>query len=532
MQDIYSGVAIDGYLARATVFIDTNNDGERNPWEPFAFTDNDGYYSYNPLTETNYCLATASAEQAQYCLVTNTRHSNVVVRIDGGYDVITGEPFAGQLSRRVNKESERANLVISPITSLLTDIASDDQASVLSSLSLSHADLDINYLNTDGAGGIHAGLVNSAVKVHKVVTVLSDRLTDTYTEIGDNVGTPNDASAAVYRSLAQQLSISGTDFDHTINNSTALATVLDNAEQAMRDVYERKEFDLPADMGSTSNPEQFTRIIEVSRHVANVVNRVIDPQQTPSPAAILGQVRAVESVVIKALDEQGTDSSLDAAATFFSDSANQSHVDALLTALQSDSADIASLARHSFSGEDFASPETIAATVQLPQDAMPFTQIGGLTLKVSDLDLGSAPANLEDSEVEWYFHGDADDVAGSFSACVKHIDDANVDGTLGDGNTRGTLTEGYWSLMGARTDNVESYSLLITITLLGTTYQAILKPSGMETIGDVTYEKIRFDNDGKIRVWHSANGLMATDNDAVPTSNADCRQRLPSRVGL
>lgn len=531
---IFGGLAIDGYLARATVFLDTNNDGTRNAWEPFAFTDNEGYYSYNPNTETNYCAANATAEQAQYCLRTNTSRTDVIVRIDGGYDVTTGEPFVGQLSRRLSNvgESGVSDTLVSPISSLLTNVeSSNDQNTILSSLNLESSDLDVNYLNTDGDGGVDSNVLNAALKVHKVVAVLSDRLTDTYTEIGEDFGTPNDATSSVYPQLANQLLSSGINFDLTIADTTSLATVLDNAETQLRQVYERKEFDLPADIGDASNPGNFSRVIDVASDIVDVVNKVIDPNIETDAIDALGQTRAIESVVIKVLEEGSTnDSSIENAADFFTTESNADLVDALLASLNTDTANVAGLANNDFSGSDFDSAEEISNAATLSSDAQPFRAIGGMQIRVSDLDLGSAPNNLDDAEVEVYFNGTSDDIDGSFSACVKFIDDANIDGTLGDGNTRGELVDGFWSLLGANEGNVESYSLLMTITFLGTTYQAIMKPAGTEVIDQVSYEKIRFDNNGDIRVWHSEFGM--TQTGTVPNTNEDCEERLPSRVGI
>ncbi len=533
VDDVYSGLAIDGYLARATVFLDTNNNGRRDSWEPFAFTDNEGYYSYNPNTETNYCAADATAEQSQYCLRSNTSRTDVVVRIDGGYDVTTGEPFVGQLSRRVNAETEegRSDTLISPISSLLTNIESqDDQNSVLSSLNLQPSDVDVNYLNTDGSGGVDSNVLNSAIKVHKVVSVLSDRLTDTYDEIGSEFGTPNDASSTVYSNLAQQLVSSGQSFDTTVSDTTSLASVLDNSESALREVYERKEFTLPADMGSASSPENFSRVIDVSNNIVNIINTVINPAMETTQENAQGQLRAVETVVIKALEETSDDTTIENAAAFFASESNTGLVDSLLQTLSSDTADIVTLSNNDFSGTDFDSEEEISSVASLGNDVMPFTQIGGMQLRVSDLDLGQAPNDLDDSEVEFYFQGSSNDLSGAFTACVKHIDGASVDGTLGDGNTRGELVEGFWSLLGASDSEMESYSLLITITFLETTYQAIMKPAGVETIDNVEYNRIRFDNVGEVRTWHSLNGM--TTLGTVPTSDGACEELLPSRIGI
>ena len=206
-NQVFSGRAIDGYIARATVFIDSNNNGTRDAWEAWAFTDNQGYFSFNPMTGADYCASSASAQETQYCLTTTTAYSEAVLRIDSGYDTLTGEPFAGQLSRRISApgESNVDNTIISPITSILTNVESSQQATVLQALDINATDIEVDYLATDSGTGIDSKLLNTAVKLHKAVTVLSDRLTDIYTEVGSEFDTPNDATAAIYRGLADEI---------------------------------------------------------------------------------------------------------------------------------------------------------------------------------------------------------------------------------------------------------------------------------------------------------------------------------------
>ena len=527
----YSGVAIDGYVARGLVFLDSNNNGTRDSWEAFAFTDNEGYFSYNPNTDTNYCASNATAEQAQYCLRTNTDYDEVVIRIDGGYDVLTGEPFAGQLSRRIqpSDSSETENTLLSPVSTLLSGLGSEtERTEVLTNLGMESSDLDVDYLDNDSV--INSELLNINLKIHKVVSVLEDRITDTYSEIGEDFGTPNDASNSVYRALANQMLESGGSLDDTLSNQTLLIAALDSAEEDMRTVYENKEFTLPADMGSSENPDQFQRIASVASSIPNVVNVLIDPEDTsPDVNTIAGGVRALEVVVDKTLREQNTSTDLDNAIEFFNNT-DTTLVDALVSGLSSDSFDIPSLVNNDFTGTDFDSEEEINDAASLGNDVEAFTQIGGLQLRVSELFLGSFPNDLEDKEVELYFQGASTDLSGAFTACVKFIDGANADGSLGEGNTRGELVEGFWSLLGAAEGDINSFSLLLTITFLETTYQAIMKPAGMDVVQDVTYELLRFDNDGDIRSWHSEAGLV--EIGTIPTTNAECEERLPSRVGL
>lgn len=534
-KTVFSGQAIDGYLARSTVYLDSNNNGTRDAWEAWAFTDNDGYYSYNPKTNTDYCAVDATPQQTQYCLRTNVSHSNVVIRIDGGYDVTTGEPFLGQMSRRVNAldQTEISNSIVSPLTTLLSDVTNtNERASVLSALNIQESDLNIDYLNTDGSGAVNAPLLNTALKIHKVVSVLSDRLTDTYTEIGEDFGTPNDATSSVYPSLAQQILNarqldSSSNLDSVLSNKSSLVSALDAAENTLRSIYERKDIVLPPDMGSADNYGAFLRVTNLASEVSNVVNSLIDRNSLNFDLdEAKGSARALEALVIKTVQETSSDdTSIDSAIDFFK---NNSLVDDLKTSLNQNNFDLIALINSNFS-TDIDTIEKITNKTTFPIDVSPFTEIAGKQIKISDLDLGS-PSDLEDKELEIYFSGETGDIEGAFTACVKYIDDTTLEDGLGDGNTRGELIYGFWSLLGASTGNVESYSLLITLTFLGTTYQAIMKPAGEETVNSTLYKKVRFDFDGDLVSFHSEDGIV--NAGSIPTTNAECQTRLPTRVGL
>ena len=528
----FGGLVIDGYLARAKVFLDTNNNGTRDAWEPFAFTDNDGFYSYNARTDTDYCADEATEQQQQYCLRSAVVHQNVVIRVDAGYDVLTGEPFLGQMTRRIElaDESLVVDQLVTPLTSLVTAAESQEQkAAILSALGLEADDLDKDYMNSGDNGSIDAGLLNTALTIHKAATVLSDRLTDTYDQVGEAFGTPNDASAAVYRALAQQM-IETSDLDAALQPQQ-LYQVLDRAEDELRAVYQREDINLPADMGSPENPAGFTRIADVVSDIPPVIDALIDEADgTQTEADITGKVRALEVLVIKAINETTIDNTIENAVTFFTGNDNEPLIGALVASLEGDNADIDLLSGNDFSGDDFDTVLEIAQAASIPDSAVLFQQVGGLQLRISDLGLGAGPDRLDDNEVEFYFNGDAADSDGSFTACVKIINDANEDGTLGEGSTRGEVGTGFWSKMRADA-NGETYRLLMTIDFLGGSYQGIVKSVGSETIDGINYQAMRFDNEGKLETWHSQHGFVPMNGEA-PTSSDDCESRLPSRVGI
>lgn len=536
---VFGGRAIDGHIARATVYLDRNNNSTRDPWESFAFTDDDGYYSFNPKTNTDYCAPEASDQEKTYCLKAKVGASisNVVVRVDGGYDVTTGEPFIGQMSRRVSTDENQdgtTDVLISPLTSLLTNISDDDNdddiRNVLASLGLERSDLDVDYLDTDGSGAIDTALFNTSLKIHKTVAVLSDRLTDTYDEIGNEVGTPNDASSIVYSSLAEQFADSGTDFNTSLSSSSVLVDVLNASEAALQDVYSRRDFDLPSNLGINFE-ESKARIANIVPQITTSIDRLVPNLPSDFDISVNGAAKTVEALVVKAVNEgEREDNSIDAMSNYL-EQANISLINTLLDTMSQDGADVTTLVNLDFGGEDLNSEQGIIAATGVQEGLQPFTIVGGKALKISDLDLGTLPTDGRDTEVEFYFDGDSNNIDGSFTACLKYIDGANTNtGELGEGNTKGHIVFGYWSMLGASSSNQQSYSLLLTLEFLGATYQAIIKPDANQIVNDTDYSVVRFDFDGDFERFHSEEFLQT--GIAVPNTNAQCEERLPSRIGL
>jgi hypothetical protein len=530
-QVTLAGVAIDGHLARATVFLDTNNNSTRDPWENYAFTDNDGYFSKNPITNTDYCASNATKELNQYCLKMPDNLVSVVLRIEGGYDIVTGEPFFGQMSRRINLDAKTSiSSTITPLTTLLTYATTGaERAQLLRSLGLTESDLDVDYLNATTPENLK--LLATSLKIHKVVSLLSDRLMDTYSEIGEEFGTPNDATSIVYQNAAREMMNTSASLSDMIKDEKTLIRILDSSEKELRAIYVTNEITLPNDLGDSNNPNGFKRVSEVSSHIDEIVDALIPKTAASDKAQVTGGMRALETVVLKTTSEEQTqDKTLDNAIAFFTNKEKKDLVDAFRDGLGADNVDLSGVSRNTFSPDELSTPEKILAVTQIPDNISPFSRLGGYRIKVSDPDLGTAPNNLKDDEIEFYFKGNASTFDGEYSACAKHIKDAKSDGSLGEGNTKGQLITGFWSLLGASTNNPKSYSLLLTIKFLGATYQAIMKPSGVETTANQKMQLLRFDNGGKFIVWNSLEGFAA--NNTFPTTDAECELRLPSRVGL
>lgn len=525
-SQVVSGLAIDGYLARSLVFIDYDNNRTRDPWEPYAFTDDDGYFSFNQKTNTDYCAANASASQAVFCLRTTRGFGDAVIRIDGGYDVMTGEPFYGQLSRRVAADTYTSDdsIIVSPITSLLTEARSEAaKNTILAALELQESDLDEDYL--DSASGINRNLLNKALKLHKTIALISQAVGENYSELGSQAGAMNDASASVYKHLALLLAGGNRSLDNVAADPNLIAQIIAGTELEVLDYYEQWEIPLPYQSNAMEPSGIADRVADLSQLINALINHNDGEQDAHT---IMGSIKLIEAMAIKA---SGTANgpALRSSVNFILNEQNRTLLNDLIASLAEANSDLGSVARLDLAGSGLNS-DAVRAASQLPAGTTAFRNLAGRQLRVSDMDLGSAPNQLRDSEIEFYFQGNEADTQGSFAACVKYIKDASIDGKLGDANTRGELVKGYWSLLGANQNDGASYSLLLTIDFLGTRYQAILKPAGQASFNGEEMRGIRFDYGNELRTWYTQSGLEPIQYS--PSTAADCVSRLPSRIGI
>lgn len=528
----FSGVAVDGHLARARVFFDYDNNGTRGPWEPFAYTDNQGYYSYNPNTDTDYC-ADSEAETAIFCLRADQQKDSVMIRVDGGYDIVTGEPFHGQMSRRLNVSAGEAvaSAVISPLTSMVSEVRSEqDKQALLAAMGITEADLSIDYFNSDGKGQVDQALFNTAVKLHKINNLMADAIEDHYRDVLSMPGTPDDLSASVYRHVGAQLLAHDLSLAQAVSSDAFIGSVLRAAETDARELFRKKDMALP-DGASTGDLVDSTRISGRVNAMARVIDSLLPPGEPADTATLNGRARAVEALLLKGLkDSHGSDTSIDAAASFFTSEANRGNIDSLVTALSQKDVDLNALVRNNFAGDDLRSEESINAAFRLPSGATAFRGLAGTRLRIADMDLGFGPNDLRDSEVEAYFVGEQGATEGRLVACIKHVTEASTDGKMGHASTRGERVVGQWSLLSPDAEDGSSYSVVLTLKFLGASYQAIMKSAGTETVDGALMQLIRFDYAGEIASWHSEHGVQP--QEGVPATNKDCVARLPSRIGL
>ncbi|MDC3384510.1 hypothetical protein OAX34_04520, partial [Gammaproteobacteria bacterium] len=103
VADLISGVAVDGYVAGATVFQDLNNDGDLDSGEPSAATNSLGSFSLN-LSSVNI---------------------NAPVRIINGFDLASNEIHPSIMDISV---SETGSYIVTPISTLVGRLKIQDTA--------------------------------------------------------------------------------------------------------------------------------------------------------------------------------------------------------------------------------------------------------------------------------------------------------------------------------------------------------------------------------------------------------------------
>ncbi len=249
-----TGLAVDGYLAGAVVYVDTNGNNALDAWEPSAITDADGYYSYNPNDRIDYCALPAGDARRAHCLSAPQALGEVLLRVSGGYDLITKEPFEGSMAVRIDLAQAgdgAAQVVLNPLTTLLEGLAPEVaqtwldnegltleaiQGDLLEGLAVAEDRSDEN----DAVSAADVTPVALAWKLHKLVDVLAARIGAAYPDQFGGQDQPEDATHVVYQALAQALA------DALVNDANATLASVTDAAQALEGVIQTAQTRLAA----------------------------------------------------------------------------------------------------------------------------------------------------------------------------------------------------------------------------------------------------------------------------------------------
>ena len=152
-----TGVAVDGYLQGATVFLDINRNGVADAGEPITTTDLNGRYALD------YSSVTGSV-------------SGLPVVVTGGVDSDTGFAFAGKLSAPVESVSQAQ--VVTPMTTLVDAMVAQGLAADVPAAKQKVASalgLTVDQLATDPVAAIanNPGIYTTAVALQRSIQMLA-----------------------------------------------------------------------------------------------------------------------------------------------------------------------------------------------------------------------------------------------------------------------------------------------------------------------------------------------------------------------
>ena len=176
---VVSGAVIDPFISSAIVFADYNNDDVLDPFEPWAFTDNNGYYSLGKNGE-DYCK-----EQSRYCLELPNNEPVKLVAV-GGYDLTTLERMKSRMSKMYDGQGIQ---YITPLTSV-GDMSLNEQNTI---------EQNQNFMTN--AFSANESAFSLAFSIHKIVEMISEVIETEYPAIGDNEDFPVDVSGFVYGAI-------------------------------------------------------------------------------------------------------------------------------------------------------------------------------------------------------------------------------------------------------------------------------------------------------------------------------------------
>jgi hypothetical protein len=577
----FTGLVVDGRIARGFVWVDTDSDNIIDTYEPYAYTDADGYFTYNPLTNTNYC----ATEGHQYCLETGMINGDYTIRVAGGVDLSTGEPFYGVLTLTGNlaeaKEIEQQVVsqgtasdskldfipVISPLTSILNGLSLEEKVAMLTLIGVpgvttENVETLLNMDFTDFAASqtddeelqTKLALFANAFRVQKLIDVITVML-DAYlieqgVELGlDDNGNPGIGSTAgiVTENLKEYLldlindnsgkggSIGGLavgDVDDPLAVNASNSAITDSLEDAVeKSVPEEKK----SQVRSNSNTYEVTTggllddVAKVTKFVSKEESTLETLQDEFEQTLVSGQV------LTNSIKKQSKDlnKGSEEAKNKVNNVTNVVQSDEFKQQVQTskDNNKNLDLQNLTVDLEVGKALEEAIANAELA-DAPAVGEDGIWSQRV--LSMSGQSEDGERGRVLFFFGGDtAASKEGEVSVCYAFNANDNGD------DIRATLLTGTWTELGSSRGVVKVDDDLVSFTIKAAK-QAPIPADDIDTVvglGDGTvsdtanYGHFRFVHDDLSEVWFSDIEVVDTtdkrdfglaDAPSIPTTNAEC----------
>ncbi len=315
------GRAIDGYLVGSVVFVDTNENGVLEAWEPRAITDDDGYFSYNPVTQEDYCALEKGASGSEHCLRVPQGYDQALIKVVAGYDSTFATPFNGSMTLRVAVGGDMAQEANgSPLSTLLSYMSAEQRTAYLAAESnadgtdsFTEADFASDFLQdfsdlNDSEDSKRQKLVRLAIQLHKVADLAADYLAGKYVFdgtkalFGEHKDFPGEATQFVYQAIAEALaSDSNGGLGALLADSSRMASVILQAQTLINDAIanynaNKAESDPAVDTVAATVANADERVSEFASFVASVFDPASASIGSSDEQNLKARLRAVEVV--------------------------------------------------------------------------------------------------------------------------------------------------------------------------------------------------------------------------------------------
>ena len=510
-----SGVAVDGYVARAVVFVDTNKNNKLDVWENRALTDSKGYFTYNPIDAVNYCELAKDHDDYTYCLKIPAGYDEVMVRITKGLDLTTLDPFTGTLSMMVSSNASSIENVIvgTPITGLMAEMTTQQKTDFFATETGLDVDLaKLDFLDFDTVdlmtGAQRLELLKLALKIHKVADSVAGVLDVAFAQAGDTnlfgvkEGIPTDASVYVYRAMAEKIT-DAQSISAALADQTLMEGIVSQAFAKMSAVVNdynianaSSAYDIPASPNSTAIATNSLRIVAVVDSVFSNVLQAGDYVDVASQSHTYtasedgkSRMRAVD--IVASLIRSG------AAEEAIANAEDLAKNNVLyLNYLTSSKADVTGI-KTKFKAAGTIDEEGANYGSRQSFSDLFSDNTAGLTGTNNDGFSGNTLAIGEggDSVGVNFLANDADPSATSGTMT---IDASFADGAFAkedaDGNTEALALEGTW-------EQIDEYTMLMNIEVAGVIEPVIVKPTVTQDADGNDVTAYYFDLGGEQKIW-------------------------------
>lgn len=503
--------AIDGYLAGATVYVDQNENGKLDAFEARATTDNDGYFSYNQVTKTDYCAASVAANLAKHCLrAPLAANAEVLIRVTGGYDTVTTLPFEGTLSLRSTQLDRDDLRLVTPFTSMTSTAGSQQhklQQLIDAGIIAPGIGLDDDFLadlNGDVAtrAQLFASIVRSFGKAADVGTNGAYDDIETYAwysgyvaAAAKTIGLPNGEPGGftgVFSSPADIMDIvRKLGYSHMNPGGTMPA-----------------DFVLPNEAAANAIAQATADMVALTDLLAQRMDS--GTLRTEQMRAAL-RLQAVASE--RAMQNPADPELVDLSRWVVNQLAQGNGLGTDLTALGGDDIDLSALIDPAFDFDPLSNSISASAVIP-PLAAQAFASLGNTAIRVEVNDNDKRGATLV------FIGGQSGATAGDLDVCVRYRDNDGDFNTGNAGNPNGAmLVNGSWSLL-------NNHTLILNIDVAGGARALMLKSVG----GGGLDQEYRFDFGGDLSKWIGA-APEAFAPGAVPANDAACTTALVEAFG-